>query len=65
MDQIVVDVSCLPAIQPGDAATLVGRDGEIEINAAELGERAGTISWDIFTGIGQRVQRFHRELQAS
>ena len=60
MDQIVVDVSSLPDVQNGDAATLVGRDGEMEINAAELAERAGTISWDIFTGIGQRVQRFHR-----
>ena len=65
MDQIVVDVSSLPEIQAGDAATLIGRDGGMEIHADELAERAGTISWDIFTGIGQRVQRFHRDSAAS
>lgn len=65
MDQIVVDVSSLPEIHAGDAATLIGRDEGAEIHAAELAELAGTIPWDIFTGIGQRVQRFHRDSAAS
>jgi alanine racemase len=59
MDQIVVDVSPMPDVQPGETATLLGRDGEREISADRLAELAGTISWDIFTGIGQRVRRFH------
>jgi alanine racemase len=59
MDQIVIDISNAPDVQPGDAATLVGMDGEQQITATELAAQASTIAWDIFTGIGQRVQRFH------
>jgi alanine racemase len=39
----------------------VGNDGDQQITATELAARAGTIAWDIFTGIGQRVQRFHHD----
>jgi alanine racemase len=59
MDQIVVDVSELPEVKPGEVATLLGRDGAEEISADRLAQLAGTIPWDIFTGIGQRVRRFH------
>ncbi len=52
MDQIVVDVSAIRC-EPGDEATLLGA----AIPAAELAEKAGTIPWDIFTGIGARVKR--------
>ena len=53
MDQIMVDVTAIPAAEPGDEATLLGG----EISADELAEKAGTIAWDILTGIGQRVAR--------
>jgi alanine racemase len=65
MDQIVIDVSHLPGAQSGDVATLLGRDGESEISASRLAELADTISWDIFTGIGQRVRRFHSGVEVS
>jgi alanine racemase len=55
MDQIVVDVSGISAVEPGDEAVLLGG----EISVARLATQAGTIPWDIFTGIGQRVRRFH------
>jgi alanine racemase len=61
MDQIVVDIAASPDVRPGDAATLVGNDGDQQITATELAARAGTIAWDIFTGIGQRVHRFHHD----
>ncbi|MCB1087379.1 MAG: alanine racemase, partial [Verrucomicrobiae bacterium] len=59
MDQVVVDVSHLPDSPiPGDEAVLLGRQGETEeISAAELAEKAGTIPWEILTGIGPRVVR--------
>lgn len=58
MDQIVVDVSHLSEnVACGDEAVLLGRQGEQEISAAELAEKASTISWEIFTGIGSRVER--------
>jgi len=57
MDQIVVDVTALPHVSCGDIATLIGTDGALEITAEELAERAGTIPYDILTGIGMRVFR--------
>jgi alanine racemase len=53
MDQIVVDVSAVGGCKAGDEAILLGA----EIPAGELAEKAGTIPWDIFTGIGPRVKR--------
>ncbi len=57
MDQIVADVTALPAVEVGDEVVLMGRQGAEEILAAELAEKAGTIAWEIFTGIGWRVER--------
>jgi len=57
MDQIMVDVSKVPEVKPGDEAVLIGRQGEETILAAELAEKAGTIPWEIFTGISRRVVR--------
>jgi alanine racemase len=63
MDQIMVDVSAVPAVQPGDEAVLLGSEGGEEISAAELAQKAGTIPWEIFTGIGRRVARVVNEPQ--
>lgn len=57
MDQIMVDVSALPEVAAGDEAVLIGRQGEEKILASELATKAGTIPWEIFTGIGRRVER--------
>ena len=58
MDMIIVDVSDVNA-QVGDEVVLIGRQGDEEILAAELAERAATIPWEIFTGIGTRVRRVY------
>lgn len=60
MDQILVNVSEVSATQVGDEAVLIGRQGSEEIIARELAEQAGTISWHIFTGLGNRVKRLYR-----
>ncbi len=61
MDQVVVDVSGMETPpKPGDEAVLMGRQGEEEINATELAEKAGTIPWEILTGITGRVARRYR-----
>jgi len=59
MDQILADVTALPQVQAGDEAVLIGRQGEEEISAAELAQKAGTIPWEIFTGLGRRVERVY------
>jgi alanine racemase len=60
MDQIMVDVSHLGSINQGDEAILVGSQGEETILASELATKAGTIAWEIFTGITKRVVRVYR-----
>ncbi len=59
MDQIVVDVSALPEVSCGDMATLIGADGDETITVEELAQRAGTIPYDMLTGIGPRVRRVY------
>ena len=57
MDLMMVDVSAIDNVQVGDEVILMGRDGSEEISCMELAEKAGTITWEIITRIGARVQR--------
>jgi alanine racemase len=59
MDLIMVDVTEIRNIDAGDEVVLIGRQGDEEILASELAQRAGTIAWEIFTGIGSRVRRVY------
>lgn len=59
MDQILVDVTGLRGVKVEDEAVLLGRQGQEEIFARELADQAGTISWEIFTGIQGRVKKIH------
>jgi alanine racemase len=56
MDQLLVDLGDVPA-DPDDEVVLIGRQGDDEITATEWGERLGTISYEVITGIGARVPR--------
>jgi len=60
MDQIMADVSALDGVEPGEEAVLIGKQENEQILASELAERAGTIAWEIFTGITRRVVRVYR-----
>jgi alanine racemase len=57
MDQIMVDVSAIEGVESGDEVILLGRNVHEEISADKLANWAGTIAWDIFTGVGSRVVR--------
>ena len=59
MDLMVIDVSHVPDTTVGDEVVLMGRQGEEEISATELAERAGTINWEIVTRVGSRVRRVY------
>lgn len=64
MDQIMVDVTDLPrAVQPGDEAILLGCQRGERIDASELAAKAGTIPWEILTGISRRVVRVYQPRQ--
>jgi alanine racemase len=60
MDQTMVDVSGLPEVNVDDEVVLIGRQGNEEILAFELAQKAGTIAWEIFTGITKRAVRVYR-----
>lgn len=60
MDQVVVDcgpASEEPAVSRGDEVVLLGRQGGEEIDAADWAAAAGTITYEMLTGIGARVAR--------
>ena len=58
MDMIMVDVSSIDEpIETGDEVILIGKDGEESISSTELAKKAGTIPWEILTGISPRVIR--------
>lgn len=57
MDQTVVDVTEVPGVVAGDEVVLLGRQAGEEIVAEEHSRWAGTIPWEIFTGITARVER--------
>ena len=55
MDQLLVDVTGLEEVSPGDIVTLIGRDGGQEIRAEELAERCGTITNELLSRLGSRL----------
>jgi alanine racemase len=61
MDAITIDVSDVPGVEVGDAVTLIGADGNQRITAEEVAEWSGTISYEVLTAIGRRVERRHKE----
>ena len=60
MDQIMVDVSDVDGVSIGDDVVLLGCQQNESISASEIASRAGTIPWEVFTGITRRVARVYR-----
>jgi len=61
MDAITVDASNVPALQVGDVATVIGQDDADHIKAEQVAEWSGSISWEVLTSIGPRVERRYSE----
>ena len=60
MDLTIVDVTDIPPVSPEDEAVLIGRQGSGSISANDLAAQIDTISYEILTGIGPRVQRVYK-----
>lgn len=58
MDMTGVDAGDLD-VRVGDVAILIGRDGDEEVTADEAAEAAGTIAYEILSGIAPRVPRLY------
>ena len=60
MDLTIIDVTEVADVALDDRVTLLGSDGDCSITAEDLGELAGTISYEITCGISSRVPRVFR-----
>jgi alanine racemase len=60
MDLTLIDVTTLSGVEVGDKVTLLGWDREnagAKISAEDLARIAGTLSYEVTCGIGERVPR--------
>ena len=57
MDMMMVDVTDVPGVRLGSEVVLLGRQGDENITATELAGLSGSIPWEVFCAIGQRVPR--------
>jgi alanine racemase len=56
MDAITLDVTEIEGVSVGDVATLIGEDGGQRITAEEVARWSGTISYEVLTALGRRVE---------
>ncbi|MGC8787013.1 MAG: alanine racemase [Anaerolineae bacterium] len=59
MDQFMVDVSNIPDVQLNDEVVILGRQGDEEINAEEIGAWVGTNNYETVAAILPRVPRVY------
>jgi len=59
MDQTMINVSNVKNVRVGDEVVLIGKQKEKEIRLEELSRMAGTIPYEILTGISYRVPRIY------
>ncbi len=57
MDVTVVDISEVDAVEVGEVVTFLGRDGEETIGLEEVAAHAGTVSYEVLTGLSRRLPR--------
>lgn len=59
MDLTTVDLTEVPECQVGDSVILLGRQGNVSIDAQQIARVAGTISYSVLCGISARVKRLY------
>ncbi len=59
MDQMMVDVTGIPGVEPGTKVTLIGTDGEETITMEAISAPAGSFNYEFACGIGRRVPRIY------
>ncbi|MBI3870930.1 MAG: alanine racemase [Verrucomicrobia bacterium] len=65
MDQMMVDVTRLASVIPGEEVVMLGNQGAASLRAEDLATWMGTIPWEVLTGITYRVPRIYRGSQAA
>lgn len=57
MDQLTLDVTDVKHAAPGDEVVFIGKSGILEISSSEVANIAGTISNEILSRLGARLER--------
>ncbi len=57
MDQMMVDITDIGGVRQDDIAVVIGKSGTAEITACEIAEQAGTVSTEILSRLGTRIER--------
>lgn len=57
MDLTLIDVTNVPGVQLDDEVVLIGHDAGLSITAEDLARTAGTLSYEVTCGVGERVPR--------
>jgi alanine racemase len=59
MDLTLIDVTGIPGVKVGDEVVLLGRQGAEEVTVDEIAEKIGSISYEVFCSVSQRVPRVY------
>ena len=59
MDQMMVDVTDIPGVTPGDPVTLIGTDGTETITVEAIAAVADSFNYEFVCGISRRVPRIY------
>lgn len=57
MDQLFIDVTTVHDVKAGDEVILIGKSGQLEIDAGELANDSHTITNEILSRLGNRLER--------
>ncbi len=59
MDHVTIDVTDVPGVRSGDEVILWGRAAEPRLDVMEVGERAGTLGYELLTRVGRSIPRVY------
>lgn len=59
MDLTTIDITNCAPLAVGDSAMLLGKEGDVSIDAQQIARVAGTISYSVLCGIHARVKRIY------
>lgn len=57
MDQMMIDITNIPKVSEGDIAILIEKSGNAEITAYDIAEQTDTITNEILSRLGSRLER--------
>ena len=60
MDQFMVDIGSGGSAYNGDEVVLIGQQGDACISCEAVAQAAGTIPYEILTGLNDRIPREYR-----